>query len=84
MNHEVQIRSKSKYEDQFGLNICFLVDYHSRSFNENIEYIDEFLEEEEEVYNLMHESGGHKKEQGRSGFLRIDATDMRPKCPSLI
>ena len=58
----------------------FLVDYHSRSFNENIEYIDEILEEEEEVYNLMSESGGHKKEQGRSGFLRIDATDMRPKC----
>ena len=28
----------------------------------------------------MSESGGHKKEQGRSGFLRIDATDMRPKC----
>merc|ERR1712147_171989 len=38
------------------------VDYHSRSFNENIEYIDEILEEEEEVYNLMSESGGHKKE----------------------
>jgi len=28
----------------------------------------------------MSESEGHKKDQGRSGFLRIDATDMRPKC----
>ena len=63
--------------------ICyFLVDEQTRSFNQNIEYVDEYSTEV--VFNQMSESDGdgvgHKEAKGRRGILRIDATDKRPKC----
>ena len=56
----------------------------TRSFNGNIEYIDEVLEDDEddEAFNLMsdNESDGNVEAKRRRADLRIDATDKRPKC----
>ena len=53
----------------------------TRSFNGNIEYIDEVLEDDE-AFNLMsdNESDGNVEAKRRRADLRIDATDKRPKC----
>ena len=58
-----------------------LVNQQTRSFNGNIEYIDEVLEDDE-AFNLMSdiESDGNVEAKRRRANLRIDATDKRPKC----
>ena len=64
---------------------CYvLVDEQTRSFNQNIEYVDEY--DTDVAFKQMSESDGdevgptHKEAKGRRGILRIDATDKRPKC----
>ena len=58
-----------------------LVNQQTRSFNGNIEYIDEVLEDDE-AFNLMSdiESDGNVEAKRRRANLRIDAMDKRPKC----